>query len=107
MAMVAINTGMSVPRTEKDDEGEDQRRHGQQEIDDPRQRDIDPAPEHGRGEPAMMPIVKDRQVMTSGQPDRHAAAVQHAAEDVAADLIEPNQYCGRDRKASPTSSASP
>ena len=52
----------------QDDEGEDQRRHRQQEVDDARQDGSTVLLDTAAVKPTTMPMVKERQVMTSERP---------------------------------------
>ena len=71
--MVTMSTGRPEPSTDRTTKAKIKRRHRQQQVDQPRQRLIDPAAGHGRANPVTMPMKNDSAVMISARPiDRRA-----------------------------------
>ena len=86
--MVTISTGSAGAENRQDDEGEDQRRHRQQEIDEARQRLIDPAADDGGGEAGDDADGERQRGDDQREADRHARAIDQAAQEIAAEIVE-------------------
>ena len=71
----------------ENDQGEDQLRDREDDVDEARQQHIHPRPITAAVKPRVMPMKNDSKRRGGGDADRHARAIDQAGQHVAADLV--------------------
>ena len=88
-AIVTISTGTAVPSTDRTTKAKIKRRHRQHEVDEARERQVDPAARDRGGEAGDDADGEGERRDDERKADRQPRAVDQAADDVAPEIVEP------------------